>query len=311
MFWKRLEEFLFPVRSDGWIATFRIGLGLQVTTYALSLWRDWNYFFAANSEGVISRDLTEAILSVKSPFIPRLGWLVVLGEQLGLTEKATLTIAWGCLLCSGLFLLAGFLCRPAAIGAWLLHLAARSSGGFMTYGVDNFMTIALFYLALSPLPDRYSIDARFWSVRTHDSRRIGFQQRVLQLHLCLIYFFGGLAKCLGAGWWDGTSIWRALTRPPFDVISPEILLSGKYLFPLIGIFICVVEIGYPVFIWLKRTRTIWLLSVLTMHIAIALAMGLHLFALIMIVLNVSAFGHYLWPARWPNFVVRWIKAQET
>ena len=60
--------------------------------------------------------------------------------------------------------------------------------------------------------------------------------------------------------------------------------------PLIGIFICIVEIGYPVFIWPKRTRRIWLFSVLMMHAAIGVTMGLHLFALIMVVLNVAAFG---------------------
>ena len=35
---------------------------------------------------------------------------------------------------------------------------------------------------------------------------------------------------------------------------------------------------------------IWLISVLGMHIAIGLTMGMYLFALIMIVLNVAAFG---------------------
>ncbi|HEY2101995.1 MAG TPA: hypothetical protein VGH08_01965 [Chthoniobacterales bacterium] len=287
---QRLEQFLFPVRSDAWITILRFGLGLQVILYAFSLRRDWSYLFAADTEGVISRELTEAILSVKSAFIPRLGWLVVVGGKLGLGEDATLALAWAALLCSGLFLLAGFLCRPSAVAAWLLHLAARGSGGFITYGVDSFMTIGLFYLALAPLPDRYSLDAFLFKWPLKAAYRIGFHQRVLQLHLCFIYFFGGLAKLLGAGWWDGTSMWRALTRPPFNVIPPHALLSVKYLFPFLGIFICLLEFGYPIFIWLRTTRLIWLLLVLLMHLGIAVAMRLQLFALIMIVLNLAAFG---------------------
>ena len=297
---ERLEEFLFPSRSTTWIALLRIGLGLQVTIYSLSLWYDWTYLFAASSDSLISRELSEAILGLDSLFIPKLGWLVMLGEQTGLSERVTLTISSGCLLISGVCLLSGFLCWPAAITAWLLHLAARSSGGLTAYGVDNFMTIGLFYLMLCPLPDRYSIDGWLWKKQAAGPRRIGFHQRVLQLHLCLIYFFGGLAKCLGTGWWNGNSLWRALTRSPFNVISPDFLLHWSNLLPLIGIFICIVEVGYPVFIWPKKTRNIWLFSVLAMHAAIGVTMGLYLFALIMVVLNVAAFGADSIPIRFLN-----------
>jgi len=287
---QRLEGFLFPEKSDTWMALLRVGLGLQVTIYSLSLWNDWIYLFAANSDSLISRDLSEAILSLDSSFIPRLGWLVTLGSQIGLSESVTLRISLACLLGSGIFLLLGFLSRPAAIASWLLHLAARSSGGLTAYGVDYFMTIGLFYLMLCPLPDRYSLDWRLWRERRADPRRIGFHQRVLQLHLCLIYFFGGLAKCLGAGWWNGDSMWRSLTRSPFNIVPPDFLLRWSDLLPFLGIIICILEIGYPIFIWSKKTRTIWLTCVLAMHAAIGAAMGLHLFGLIMIVLNVAAFG---------------------
>jgi hypothetical protein len=108
--------------------------------------------------------------------------------------------------------------------------------------------------------------------------------------MCLIYFFGGITKCLGSGWWNGANIWRALTRPPFNIVPPEILVRWKYFLPVLGISICLIETGYPVFIWLKKTRMIWLICVLGMHIAIGLTMGMYLFALIMIILNAAAFG---------------------
>jgi uncharacterized membrane protein YphA (DoxX/SURF4 family) len=287
---ERLEGFLFPARSSSWIAILRIGLGLQVIVYSLSLWHDWNYFFVGDGNGLISRELTEAILSLNSPFLPRLGWLVTLGAHIGLSEAVTLKIAACCLLGSGFCLLIGFCSRPAAVAAWLLHLAARSSAGSTAYGVDTFMTIGLFYLMLCPLPDRYSLEARLWKRETANPQRIGFHQRVLQLHLCLIYFFGGLAKCLGDGWWNGMSMWRALTRSPFNIIPTDFLLRWSYLLPALGIFILIIETGYPFFIWPKSTRRIWLFCVLAMHAGIGFMMGLPLFALIMIVLNLAAFG---------------------
>jgi hypothetical protein len=68
------------------------------------------------------------------------------------------------------------------------------------------------------------------------------------------------------------------------------LVKWKYLFPVAGVCICLLEMGYPFFIWHKRTRKIWLTCVCGMHIAIGLTMGMYLFASVMIVLNVAAFG---------------------
>jgi len=95
---------------------------------------------------------------------------------------------------------------------------------------------------------------------------------------------------LGSGWWNGSNIWRALTRPPFNIISPDLLLSWQHLLPLLGISVCLLETGYPFFIWSKRTRLIWLIGICGMHLAIGFTMGMFLFALIMIILNAAAFG---------------------
>ncbi len=281
----RLLEFLFPADTDIWLTVLRIGLGLEVTLYSLSLQNGWTYLLSGTA-----RKLAEALLSLESHLVPRLGWFVSLGAQVDLEEKTLLFLAWACLLVAGCGLVVGAACRFSAIAAWFLHLCAAKSGGFVSYGMDNFLTIGLFYLMLSPLPDRFSLDCRLRDLKPKDPHFLGFWQRVLQLHLCIIYFFSGLTKCLGSGWWDGSNVWRALIRPPFNVIDPEILVRWKYLFPLAGIFICLLEVGYPFFIWNTRTRKVWLFGVCAMHVAIAVTMGMYLFSLVMIVLNVAAFG---------------------
>jgi hypothetical protein len=282
--------FLFPPETDKWLAVLRIGLGLQVAIYALFLRSDWHHLFASTGKGLVSRQLGEAITSFDSPLIPKLGWLVALGSSVNIGEETVLSIAWAGLLCMGCFLLLGLFCRPAAIIAWFLHLCAAESGGLLAYGADNFMTTGLFYLMLSPLPDRYAFD--HWLVKTKpkDPQLLGFWRRVLQVHLCFVYFFGGLAKCLGNGWWNGSNLWRSLTRPPFNIIEPDILVRFKYVLLVLGISICLIELSYVVFIWMKKTRLVWLVCILGMHIAIGLTMGMYLFALVMIVLNLAAFG---------------------
>ncbi|PYK44839.1 MAG: hypothetical protein DME53_06920 [Verrucomicrobia bacterium] len=281
----RVAEFLFPIETDSWLTVLRLGLGLQVTLYALSLRTDWAYLFSGTA-----RKVAEALLSLQGHFIPSLGWFVALAARLDVPEETVLLLAWLGLFVSGCALLVGVGCRFSAIAAWVLHLCAAKSGGFLSYGMDNFMTIGLFYLMLSPLPDRLSLDWRLRNLRPKNPQLLGFWRRVLQLHLCIIYFFSGLTKWLGSGWWDGSNVWRALIRPPFNVIDPEILVRWKDFLPLAGILVCLLESGYPFFIWSSRTRKIWLLGVCAMHLLIGVAMRMYLFSLVMIVLNVAAFG---------------------
>jgi hypothetical protein len=288
--WLRLVGFLFPPETDTWLAVLRIGLGLQLIVYALFLRSDWHYLFASSGKGLVGRELGEAIASFDSPLIPRLGWLVAIGRNFNISEETVLSVAWVCLVSAGCLLLLGLFCRPAAILAWFVHLCVAESGGLFAYGADAFMTTALFYLMLSPLPDRYSFD--HWVVKTKakNPQLLGFWRRVLQVHLCFVYFIGGLAKCLGNGWWDGSNLWRSLIRPPFNLVSPDVIVRFKFVLPVLGISICLLEVSYPIFIWMNKTRRIWLICILAMHAAIGLLMGLYLFALVMIVLNVAAFG---------------------
>jgi hypothetical protein len=288
--WHTLKNFLFPLETDAWLACLRIGVGLQVMFYTLSLRDDWMDVFAVNANGLVNREIAEAVTASDSILAPRISWLTEAASQIGLSERTALSVTWWLLLVAGVFLVIGLFSRAAAVIAWFLHLCAVGSGELLLYGADIFTTIALFYLLVSPLPDRWTIDARWRRVKDRDPRLLGLCRRVIQLHLCLVYFFGGLAKCLGPGWWNGVSVWRALTRPPFNVISPDTLVSWQSFLPIASIAICILETGYAFFVWPRRTRLFWLTCIVGMHIGIAITMGLYLFSFIMIVLNVAAFG---------------------
>src|SRR5262249_52821676 len=154
--------FLFERDSGEWISILRIGLGLESLLYALSLRGDWVRMFARNSTGFLDREFTEAVLSIPSAFVPRIGWLVWLGERVGFNEQATLVTAWTLLFVAGCFLVVGFCCRSSAIAAWLIHLCSAKTGGYLAYGMDNFLTIGLFYLMIAQLPDKLALDQKLW-----------------------------------------------------------------------------------------------------------------------------------------------------
>jgi hypothetical protein len=64
-----------------------------------------------------------------------------------------------------------------------------------------------------------------------------------------------------------------------------------------AVTVCLLETGYPLFIWMRQTRAYWLFAIIAMHLGIGLAMGLDLFAFVMITLNLAAFA--------PEFTVNW------
>jgi hypothetical protein len=128
--------------------------------------------------------------------------------------------------CLGLFALhgrlsaAGTFLSPGGDHCLVSSLCAAESGGLLAYGADNFMTMALFYLMLSPLPDRYSWIAGWLKQRRRTHGSWAFGGACYRCTLCFVYFFGGLAKLLGSGWWNGSNLWRSLIRPPFNLLSP-------------------------------------------------------------------------------------------
>jgi hypothetical protein len=294
-----LERFLFPHDSGRWVLVLQVGLGLQIACYSWSLRDDWVSLFSAARTGLINRALAEAVLSGERSFTPRLGWVINTLRMAGVTEETALWMLWLLLLGTGLFLLTGFYSRIAAIVAWFLFLCVAKSGTLFSYGVDNLTIIGLFYLMIAPAPQGFSLGMTRKHRAAVSPERYGFHRRVLQLHLSIIYFFAGISKALALEWWNGVSAWKALTRPPFDLIPPDLLIRFAPLLPIAGIVVLLIETCYPVFIWSQRTRPFWLGAILLMHSFIGLTMGLYLFALIMIVLNLAAFGPGLFSNRAP------------
>ena len=293
----RPATWLFASENAEWLVALRLGAAIEVICYCLSLRFDWLQFFALSATGPIKRDIFEATLRDAGGWVPTMSWIVQVFGTCGITEVAALNFAWWALFVSGVLLLVGLFSREAALLAWFIHLCSVKSSGSLAYGVDSLTTMTLFFAAIAPFPDFWSLDWRRTRSRKSPNWQ-GFMRRILQFQLCIIYLFGGIAKSAGEGWWDGTALWRALIRPPFNHLSPDVLIHFRVFLPAAGIAVCFLEVTYPVFIWLRRTRRIWLWSILAMHVGIGLAMGLYSFALAMITLNVAAFGDRAMLPQW-------------
>ena len=103
-------------------------------------------------------------------------------------------------------------------------------------------------------------------------------------------------------------MWRSLVQPDFRQFDLTWLAHYAWVPILLGWFTIVTECGYGVAMWIPRLRFFWLAAIISLHVGIALFLGLGLFGLIMILLSISAFSYEIlsdltnwFPARFRRF----------
>jgi len=170
----------------------------------------------------------------------------------------------------------------SSICMWIIYWIICNSGIGYAYGADYFIIFLLYYNVL----------LNIFRNKTETHRYLIL---MLQLHLCLVYFFGGLGKIVGTDWWDGNAMWSVVAVYSLDFIKDktEMFLTFWPLLQVLSIGTILLELFYPVLVFFKRTRKFAIISVIAMHVGIAVVMGLYTFALVMITMNLIAYGRYL------------------
>lgn len=157
----------------------------------------------------------------------------------------------------------------------LLQLLLYRSIVHFNYGYDNFISMSFFYVFIVGVFNKLGH-------KEANEKETSLQlSTILLIHLCIVYFFNGVAKAVGKGWWDGNSMLRALANFENPInISPYILTA-------LGIGVVILETFYSIFIF-TRLRKYVVVAIIVMHMGIGLFMKLPLFALIMVTWNVFA-----------------------
>lgn len=283
----RLHAFLFKKEESHtlFLAFFRVCVGVFCLIHFLSVYKDFELLYGAH--GLVPTEVSELF---KNPLIPSFSQAA---------HAAMSTLGWSYASASFFFqllyvvaclaLAIGFCSRSSAILLLVLHLMLAKGTYFYAYGVDYFTTIALFYCCLFPVGGQHAADGFFFTKKKHNPTPY---RRVLQVHLCFVYFFSGLDKLAGYNWHNGEAIWKALHLPYFNTdfafdVNP--LATYPFLFVLAGWATICIELLYPVFISFKKTRGVWLCLTVMLHIGILLHLGLYFFSTLMILLNLAAF----------------------
>jgi hypothetical protein len=272
--------------SDTWfrpvsarpLAALRIALSLLLLSHLV--WLSNDVLALHGNRGIIPWELTDLL---HDPWVPGLPTLARAFVPLGISAHTGIIILLSLYAGSLLSLALGFVTRLSAFLAWGLHLSLVTSGFASFYGVDQIANTFLFYLLLFP-------SGRAWTFASRPEETIAVGcLRVMQIHLCIIYFAAGVEKALGTQWWNGEAIWQAVTQPAFRTFDLGWLARAPWIPMLAGWGTLVVEIGYAFFIWPRRTRNLWCFVTIGLHLGLGLFMGLVFFSSVMIVLTTCLF----------------------
>lgn len=280
-------EFFFAPASAAPLATLRILLSATLLVQAYLLSHQLLELYSAH--GILQPSALDYLTAAAA--YPNVGWLQRLLEPLGIGSETTVRVLYAFYLGALVALLLGWRARLAAFFSWAAHFLLLKASFLSAYGVDQFANVFLFYLIWMPSGDAFTVDN---FTRGKPSAAARFSLRVLQIELCIVYFTAGWFKAVTAPWWNGEAIYRSVTAPLFAQFDMTWLAHLPWLAKMICWSTLIFELGYPIFMWPRRTRTLWLAATVGLHLGISLFLGLHSFAAVMIVLTVSAFGVNAW-----------------
>jgi hypothetical protein len=188
-----------------------------------------------------------------------------------------------------ILLLLGIRTRYVAVALWMTQTLIVNSGYVSVYGVHRYLHNLIFLTMWMPTAQVWSLD-RWLSGRTPEERKdCTASLRLLQIYLLLTYVGAGTSKALGTDWWDGQAIWAALNLPEFRHFNFYWMAQVPWLPKLLSLGTLFIETFYIVGAWIPRIGRLWVISIVMMHIGIAVGMGLTLFGTSMALVNVALF----------------------
>lgn len=187
----------------------------------------------------------------------------------------------------------GCFTRVVSVLSCLITLAYCHRLEGALYGLDQVNAMIAMYLMVGPSGAVYSVDA-WWKRRGSSERPVvlpsygaNIAVRLLQVHLSIVYLFGGISKLKGTMWWDGSAVWFAVAN--YEYQSLDMTWLGAYPWFIAALTHLTVfwETFYPVLVWPRVTRPIMLGMAVCVHGGIALCLGMPTFGLAMIIANAA------------------------
>ncbi|MGD9644099.1 MAG: HTTM domain-containing protein [Pirellulales bacterium] len=251
--WTRgLDDFLGP---NSWLQAEAVQTYLNSMSGETSF--AWSYFWLINSEEML--------------------WAVHIAA---LVVFAMLTIGWHS--------------RIVSVLAWLITVSYVNRLPGSLFGLDQINGLLAMYLMFGPCGARYSVD-RWLATRHRDAADLpvppsvgaNVATRLMQLHMCVIYFFAGISKLQGPAWWNGSALWGAVANLEYQSIELTWLATWPLTVAVMTHVTIAWEVSYCALVWPRLTRPIVLALAIPLHLGIAFGLGMITFGLVMLIGNAA------------------------
>jgi len=194
------------------------------------------------------------------------------------------------------------------VAAWVAligFLSAVNRTPLTVFGFDDALGMLLIPVAIGPAGAVLSLDRRLGIATSGDRPSVSanIALRILQVHLCVVYFFSGIAKLLGASWWEGTALWGAAANSRYRTLDLTWLARHPLLVNLLTLGTVFWEVSYAALVWPRLTRRLAIAMGIFVHLGIGLAMGMKEFALAMIAANLAFVPAATWRSLLSRFLV--------
>lgn len=232
------------------------------------------------------------------PWVPRASAEYIFGPE---TMRWTWSLLWWCdspaalwsvhivALVAFFCLTIGFQTRIASILAFVLCASYANRTVASQFGLDQINAMLALYLMIGPSGACYSVDrlvARWRAGRRLESPAPSVMAnvaiRLIQIHMCVIYFNAGVSKLQGGMWWDGSALWGAVANLEYQSLDLTWLCNHPYLVNFMTHTTIVWEISFPALVWSRMLRPLVLLVAIPLHLGIAFGMGMITFGFVML-----------------------------
>ena len=219
-----------------------------------------------------------------------------------------------CLIVAAMFCI-GAATRVTSILAFLITISYSQRVPVANFGFDQILGMMCLYLALAPCGAAMSVDCvirKWWrrrkgldlSVEPVRFASARMASRLIQLHLCAIYFWSGFSKLKGPTWWTGEAMWNVIANQEYQTID----LTWMAWTPWLPYLIAHVTVGWEAFfivlVWNRKLRPFVLAMGVVMHFGIGAFLGMWTFGLIMTFAYLSFADPEIWRTRLTRFSIR-------
>ncbi len=226
-------------------------------------------------------------------------------------------VHWTCFAVALLFCV-GLGTRVTSILAYVITVSYSQRVPVANFGLDQILGLLCLYLAIGPSGAALSVDSLLRRQRDHQRHGDSASRfakpeklmtcrmalRLIQIHICVIYFWAGFAKLKGDSWWTGEAMWQVIANQEYQTIDLTWMAWVPWLPYLIAHVTVAWEVFFCVLIWNKTLRP-WILLIGTgMHFGIGAFLGMWTFGLVMTFAYFSFADPKVWRSRLDRILQR-------